>query len=915
MTTLSSLHQGTISFFQNTFQNINDSIPVMNSDIGEMLKTLTFKTNPSTNSSFICVSGFWILFVLLVLGVIVVLMTGQKQCSIQTTKEWSESALYDHEERRKKENKNLTILGMVLFSILLGIFFWSHDLITYFRFLFPGEESQGFWKDISTIKGFLGPLCYGVLFCSIIAVLYSFWLTRRILAKSDGNPSMVRIARAIQEGASAYLSRQYRSIFFVGLLMCGALWYLFDNHLITYGFMVGAFCSALSGYVGMFISVRGNVRTTQGARELICPDGKEQIQCGIQNLEEEKSYRQRRLTQAFNIALHSGAVTGFLVNGLALFVLGAFFLLFTTTLQGLYHVRDVMEGLIALGFGSSLISVFARLGGGIFTKGADVGADLVGKIEAGIPEDDPRNPAVIADNVGDNVGDCAGMSADLFETYVVTFVASLQAAFFLALKNPHFSALFSKENLIGTYGYIEQLWTLASLMVIPLGIGMIGLVSSIFGMAFMGLRKSIMGAMYKGLVASMIFFAFGSYILFYSVPGMKELLSEFQLTPFALMICILTGLMTTGLLFWLTEYYTSTSYRPVRSIAYASQTGAGTNVIQGLAVSMEACFFPVVVIGAAILISFYYGGLFGISMAATAMLSLMSIIITIDAYGPVTDNGGGIAEMAGLPSDVRDITDELDAVGNTTKAVTKGYAIGSAALAVLVLFGAYVEDVSYYLGIENLFFDLRNPIVMVGLIVGGAIPYVFSALSMKAVGKAAGSIVIEVRRQFKEIKNIMNYGQNKDDHSEEGKPDYGKAVDLLTKASIRTMIAPSLLPIVFTTVLYFGSQKIFTFLSDGGAEGLLKAKENAALMLGGALLGLIITGFFLAISMTSGGGAWDNAKKYIELGNYGGKGSAAHNAAVVGDTVGDPYKDTAGPAINPLIKISILVAFFLLAFS
>lgn len=909
-----SLHHGIIDFFQHGLQSIHKAIPIMNADVSDKIKTMTFQ-GTSQGESLLSVSGFWILFLVLFLGIVVALMSHQRQTSVQTTKEWSESALYEHEEHRKKEGKKLTSMGFLLFALLLGIFFWGHHLITYFRFLFPSEEAQGFWKNISTIKGFLAPLSYGVLFSSILGVLYSFWLTKRILSKSDGNPVMVRIAKAIQEGASAYLSRQYRTIFLVGFSLSVALWFLFPNHLITYGFVVGAFCSAISGYVGMFISVRGNVRTTQGARELLCPDGKEQIQSGIQNLEEEKLYRHRRLKQAFTMALHSGAVTGFLVNGLSLFVLGVFFLLFATTLSGTYHVRDVMEGLIALGFGSSLISVFARLGGGIFTKGADVGADLVGKVEAGIPEDDPRNPAVIADNVGDNVGDCAGMSADLFETYVVTLVASLQAAFFLALRNPHFSALFSKENLVGTYGYVEQLWTLCSLMVLPLAIGMVGLLSSILGMAFMNLRKSIMGAMYKGLAASMVFFAFGSYLLLYGIPGIGTLLGEFHLKPFNLMMCLLTGLATTGLLVWLTEYYTSTAYRPVKSIAFASQTGSGTNVIQGLAVSMEACFFPVMVVGFAILIAYYYGGLFGISLGATAMLSLMSIIITIDAYGPVTDNGGGIAEMAGLPSDVRDITDELDAVGNTTKAVTKGYAIGSAALAVLVLFGAYVEDVSYYLGIENLSFDLRNPIVMVGLIFGGSIPYVFSAMSMKAVGKAAGSIVLEVRRQFKEIKNIMNYGQNKNDMSEEGKPDYGRAVDILTKASIRTMIAPSLLPIAFTTILYFGSQKIFVWLSDGSAQQLLKAKENSALLLGGALLGLIITGFFLALSMTSGGGAWDNAKKYIELGNYGGKGSPAHSAAVVGDTVGDPYKDTAGPAINPLIKISILVAFFLLAFS
>ncbi len=688
---------------------------------------------------------------------------------------------------------------------------------------------------------------YGYIIAAGVAALaYSLWTARQILSLSAGNDKMKSIARAIQEGASAYLARQYRSIFIVGV--CGALflWFGFRNHWITVGFVIGAVLSGLSGYAGMLVSVRANVRTTEAARS--------------------------GLIQALSVAFRSGAVTGFLVTGLGL--LGV--VLYTLTLWHFdVSTRHLTEGLIALGFGASLISIFARLGGGIFTKGADVGADLVGKVETGIPEDDPRNPAVIADNVGDNVGDCAGMSADLFETYVVTLVACMQMAFLNTGSSE------SGNKMLAIY---------------PLVVSAVCIVGCLGGTFFVRLKKSIMGALYKGLIGSMIFSCIGIAVATWFFPetgGFSKL---------NLVVCTYIGIVGTGILVWITEYYTASRYQPVQSIARASVTGAGTNLIQGLAISMESCFLPVLVIAAAIMASFSFAGLFGVSLAATSMLALMGMIIAIDAYGPVTDNAGGIAEMAGLPAEVRHVTDQLDAVGNTTKAVTKGYAIGSAALAALVLFAAYTQEVSHYLKLTNLSFDLKDHLVVVGLLIGGSIPYLFAAMSMKAVGRAGSAVVLEVRRQFREIKGIMTYGQGDGPEAQEGRPDYGKAVDILTKASIRAMIVPSLLPIMLPICVYAGAKFFFD------------STEAGVVMVGGALLGMIITGFFIAVSMTSGGGAWDNAKKYIELGHHGGKGSPAYMAAVVGDTVGDPYKDTAGPAINPLIKIANLAALLLLAF-
>lgn len=687
-------------------------------------------------------------------------------------------------------------------------------------------------------------LWYSAIFLAIFLALgYSLWTARSILALPSGNQEMQGVAKAIQEGASAYLARQSRAIAVVGVVVAMCLWWGFNSVYVTSAFLMGAFLSGFSGYMGMFISVRGNVRTTEAARGGLIP--------------------------AFAVAFKSGAVTGFLVTALGL--LGVAGWMSYLYWQG-ESTRLILETLVAFGFGASLISIFARLGGGIFTKGADVGADLVGKVEAGIPEDDPRNPAVIADNVGDNVGDCAGMGCDLFETYVVTLVASIQMAF---LATP-------------AAGQGHAQW----LALYALAVSGVSIIGCLGGALFVRLKKSVMGALYKGLIGSMILSGLGIVGLTYLFP-LPAALTKGLLTS-----CFV-GIATTGLLVWITEYYTASEYGPVRSIAQASETGAGTNLIQGLAVSMESSFLPMLVVCASILVAYASAGLFGIALAASTMLALMAMIIAIDAYGPVTDNAGGIAEMAGLDQSVRQVTDTLDAVGNTTKAVTKGYAIGSAALASLVLFGAYTQEVSHYLHI-NLSFDLQNPMVVVGLLLGASMAYLFAAASMKAVGRAAGSIVLEVRRQFKEINGIMSYSV-RGGVQQEGRPDYARAVDLLTKASLKEMIFPSLLPVIFPITIYCGGYWLF-------------GKENAVLMLGGCLLSLIVTGFFMAIAMTSGGGAWDNAKKYIESGHHGGKGSLAYMAAVVGDTVGDPYKDTAGPAINPLIKIANLVSILLLAF-
>jgi K(+)-stimulated pyrophosphate-energized sodium pump len=690
-------------------------------------------------------------------------------------------------------------------------------------------------------------LLYVIIFTGLIAIFYSYLLSKQILKASPGNAKMQEIAEAIQIGAKAYLKRQYITISIVGVVVLAVVSYFFSP-LVGLGYFIGATLSGIAGYIGMLISVEANVRTAEASRKSL----------------------QSGLTMAFK----SGAITGLLVAGLALLSIAIYYLIL---IDLNVDSREIINALVALGFGASLISIFARLGGGIFTKGADVGADLVGKVEAGIPEDDPRNPAVIADNVGDNVGDCAGMAADLFETYAVTIVATMVLA-----------SIFFTSN--------------ANMMVYPLAIGGSCILTSIAGTFFvrLGKTKNIMNALYKGFIVT----AVSSLVILYpvtdSVLGLETIfnVSNKSFTGLDLYICGVSGLVITGLLIWITEYYTGTNYRPVRSIAKSSTTGHGTNVIQGLAVSMEATAVPALIIVVGILYTNSVAGLFGIAIAVTSMLALTGMVVALDAYGPVTDNAGGIAEMAKLPKSVRKTTDALDAVGNTTKAVTKGYAIGSAGLGALVLFAAYTEDIKFFSAVKGsalegvvVSFDLSNPFVVVGLLVGGMLPYLFGSMGMQAVGRAGGAVVIEVRRQFKKIPGIMKGTR---------KPDYGRLVDLLTKAAIKEMIIPSLLPVLSPIILYF------IILPIGGMSAALST-------LGAMLLGVIITGLFLAISMTAGGGAWDNAKKYIEDGNFGGKGSEAHKAAVTGDTVGDPYKDTAGPAVNPMIKITNIVALLLLA--
>jgi K(+)-stimulated pyrophosphate-energized sodium pump len=684
------------------------------------------------------------------------------------------------------------------------------------------------------------------IICGLLAVVYGFVTSRQVLSASAGNEKMQEIAAAIQEGAKAYLGRQYRTIAIVGVAVA-VLVAVFLGVIPTVGFVLGAVLSGVAGYIGMNISVRANVRTAAAA------------QTGLQ----------AGLTMAFR----AGAITGMLVAGLALLAIAGFFWYLTDVAMMAPNSRPVIDALVALAFGASLISIFARLGGGIFTKAADVGADLVGKVEAGIPEDDPRNPAVIADNVGDNVGDCAGMAADLFETYVVT-VGATMVLIALLVQGVTDTGLFM------------------NLMSLPLLIGGVCVITSIIGTYFvrLGGGTNIMGAMYKGfLVTAVLSVPAIWWAISYALGGMDVNVGGF--TGRTLFYCSLLGLVITGLIIWITEYYTGTNYRPVRSIAKASETGHGTNVIQGLAISLESTAMPTIVICAGIIIAYQLAGVIGIAFAATAMLALAGMVVALDAYGPVTDNAGGIAEMAGLDESVREKTDALDAVGNTTKAVTKGYAIGSAGLAALVLFACYTADLREYFPELQVNFSLENPYVIVGLLLGALLPYLFGAMGMTAVGRAAGEVVKDVRDQFANDPGIMTF---------KSKPNYARTVDLVTKAAIKEMIIPSLLPVLTPIAVYF----IITAVA-GQAEGFAA--------LGALLLGVIVGGLFVAISMTSGGGAWDNAKKYIEDGNHGGKGSEAHKAAVTGDTVGDPYKDTAGPAVNPMIKITNIVALLLLA--